>query len=133
MVHTSINVRARGRMTIPGLLVVMLGAVLLEPSAALAAGSSSAGSGGGGDFVGIARGLGDQGAQIAKIIGALLLIGTIFFGWVQNNLKIVGIGIVMAIIASFAVSGQLWKAGQSTADSISSGGSGSGGQVQGRP
>ena len=132
MPHTLINVRARGRMTAIWLLVVVLGAVLLEPAAALAAGSST-GSGGGGDFVGIARGLGDQGAQIAKIIGALLLIGTIFLGWVQNNLKIVGIGIVMAIIASFAVSGQLWKAGQGTANSISGGSSGSGGQVQGRP
>lgn len=114
-----------GRLSLGGLVALT---VLLEPAVASAAAAGSTGGSGGGDFLGIARGLGEQGAQIAKVLGALLLIGTIFFGWVQNSMKIVGIGIVMAIIASFAVSGQLWKAGESTANSISGGG-----QVQQRP
>ncbi|WP_354697317.1 hypothetical protein DSM112329_02940 [Paraconexibacter sp. AEG42_29] len=99
---------------------VVLGLLALLPAGALAQASSS--GGGGDDFLGIAKGLESQGAAIAQIIGALLLIGTIFYGWVQNSMKIVGIGVVMALIAGFAVSGSMWKAGQSTADSISGAG-----------
>lgn len=106
--------------------VIAAGLLLLFPAGAWAAASTSAG--GGGDFLGIAEGIQSQGAAIAKIIGALLLIGTIFLGWVQNNLKIVGLGLIMALLAAFAVSGKLWTAGQGTADSITGAG-----QIQQRP
>lgn len=100
-------------------------------------GSSSSGaepraaSGGSKGFGDIAKNTGGTVKTVATVLAGIALIVAIGVAWAQTSVKTLGFAVLMAILASMAISGKLWSAAEDTGKDL--GGNGSTGSVITRP
>lgn len=75
---------------------------------------SRAGSGGNKGFGDIAKNTGGTVKTVATVLAGIALIVAIGVAWAQTSVKTLGFAVLMAILASMAISGKLWTAAEDT-------------------
>ena len=80
---------------------------------------SRAGSGGRQGFGDIAQNTGGTVKKVATVLAGLALLVAIGMAWAQTSVKTLGFAVLMAILASMAISGKLWTAAEDTGKDLS--------------
>lgn len=94
---------------------------------ARAPGDKPTGAGASGGFGDIARNTSGTVKTVATVLAGIALIVAIGVAWAQTSVKTLGFAVLMAILASMAISGKLWNAAEDTGKDL--GGTGSTGSV----
>ena len=75
---------------------------------------SRAAAGGNKGFGDIAKNTGGTVKTVATVLAGIALIVAIGVAWAQTSVKTLGFAVLMAILASMAISGKLWTAAEDT-------------------